>query len=372
MDSPTSPDDLEPSAAPNRRGLRTGFTTGACAAAAAKAATQALIQQRPISAVQIWLPAGREVEFTINRCDVGATAATCSVIKDAGDDPDVTHGAEIRARVSWSGGAGVELLGGEGVGTVTRVGLGLQVGGPAINPVPRRMIAREVRGALADAPGQGVTVEISVPGGERMAKRTLNPRLGIVGGISILGTTGIVRPYSTAAWRASVEQAIDVAVANGQRHIVLSTGGRSEQFAQGLFDLPEVAFVEMGIFTGRALQRCARRGAERATLVGMIGKLSKIAQGHLQTHVAGNQVDPPFLAHLAAEAGATAQLHAEISRANTARHAQELALAAGLNAWFDVICREAARASAAHVHGALRVGCVLFDFNGTVLGQVEA
>lgn len=350
--------------------MRTGFTTGACAAAAARAAATALAEQRTIDTVEIWLPAGQSTRFTLHTCEWTDTEATCSVIKDAGDDPDVTHGAEIRARARWMDAPGVALRGGEGVGTVTRVGLGLEVGGPAINPVPRRMIDAEVRKALGDTlEHRGLEVEISVPGGDTMAKKTLNGRLGIIGGISILGTTGIVRPYSTASWRASVEQAIDVAAANGQRHIVLTTGGRSERYAQREIALPEIAFVEMGIFTGRALERCARRGATRVTLGGMIGKLSKTAQGHLQTHVAGNQVDPPFMADLAAQSGAPADLVESIRGANTARHVQELVQAAAFAPFFNAVCREAASQCTEHVHGAFPVDCLLFDFDGAVLGR---
>jgi cobalt-precorrin-5B (C1)-methyltransferase len=355
-------DSLPP--APNRRGLRTGFTTGACAAAAAKAAALALTRQSPVEKVSIRLPIGREVTFALNRCEFDPGHATCSVIKDAGDDPDVTHGAEIVASVSRA--ERFQLAGGEGVGTVTRPGLGLEVGGPAINPVPRKMIAESV----AEVTAESLRVEVSVPGGERMAKKTLNGRLGIVGGISILGTTGIVRPYSTASWRASVEQAVDVAAANGVREVVLSTGGRSEKFSQALFPLlSELAFVEMGEFTGHALKRCALRGIEHASLAGMIGKLSKIAQGHFMTHVAGNQVDPGFLAELALEAGANSELADSIRHGNTARHVQEMAGPAGLNRFFSLICERASAQCSDLVHGKVSVETLMFDFDGHLLGR---
>lgn len=355
-------DSLPP--APRRRGLRTGYTTGACAAAAAKAAALALTAQECVPEVTISLPIGQAVTFVVYDCVVSPDAAVCSVIKDAGDDPDVTHGAEIRALVRRA--ERFELAGGEGVGTVTMKGLGLDVGGPAINPVPRRMIAESV----AEVTNDPLRIEISVPGGERMAKKTLNGRLGIVGGISILGTTGIVRPYSTASWRASVEQAIDVAAANGVTEVVLSTGGRSEKFSQALFPkLPELAFIEMGEFTGHALKRCALRGITRAVLAGMIGKLSKIAQGHFMTHVAGNKVDPEFLAELALEAGASRELGERIRHANTARHVQEMAVPAGIAGLFDLICRRASECSNALVHGKVRTETVMFDFDGNVLGR---
>ena len=349
---------------PRRRGMRTGFTTGACAAAAAKAAASALLEQRCPAQVEIGLPAGRRVTFAVATCHLSDAEALCGVIKDAGDDPDCTHGAEIRARVRLSPKAA--LVGGEGVGTVTRPGLGLEVGGPAINPVPRKMIAASV----SEVTSEPVWVEISVPGGEQMARKTLNGRLGILGGISILGTTGIVRPYSTASWRASVEQAVDVAAANGVRHVVLSTGGRSEKFSQAIMpELPEIAFVEMGEFTGHALKRCVARGIKRATLAGMVGKVSKIAQGHFMTHVAGNQVDPKFLAEIASESGAPAELTDRVAHANTARHAQEMLLAAGATAFFGELSRRASTACRDLVRHRVEIDTILFDFDGNVLGR---
>jgi cobalt-precorrin-5B (C1)-methyltransferase len=353
-----------------RRGLRTGYTTGACATAATKAAVIGLLSDHVPAQVTIWLPIGREATFTLHRVERDDAGVLCSVIKDAGDDPDVTHGAEICARVWWRDAPGLELRGGPGVGTVTRPGLGLAVGGPAINPVPRRMITQAVEEAAGSLDGRGLVVEISVPRGEEMARKTLNARLGIFGGISILGTKGIVQPYSTAAWRASVEQAVDVAAANGQQHLVLTTGGRSEKFAQALLDLPEIAFIEMGIFTGHALKRCVQRGIRRVTLGGMIGKFSKLAQGHFQTHVAGNQVDVAFLAGLAAAEGAPEALVAEMRQANTARHVQELAQAQGLGGVFTRLCQLVAERAFAYVAGRLAVETLLFDFDGTVLGRV--
>jgi cobalt-precorrin-5B (C1)-methyltransferase len=357
-----------------RRGLRRGFTTGACATAAALAAARALASGRRARSETIHLPAGMDATFRLHRFRLGRGQAFASVIKDAGDDPDVTHGAEICARVRWVEQPGIHLKGGHGVGTVTRQGLGLEVGGPAINPVPQRMLNEHLSGLLGNRlEQQGLEVTIEVPRGEEMAKKTLNGRLGIVGGISILGTTGIVVPYSTAAWRASVEQAIDVAAANGQRRVVLSTGGRSEQFAMALLpDLPEVAFVEMGEFTGHCLKRCARLGLERASLAGMVGKMSKIAMGHFMTHVAANQVDLLFLSDLAAECGASRAVVEEIREANTARHFQEIAMANSLRAVFGRLAEEVCARSVQLVNGALVVDCFVFDFDGTLLGEATA
>ena len=262
------------------------------------------------------------------------------VVKDAGDDPDVTHGAHLTARVTLRDAPGLELRGGPGVGTVTKPGLGLEVGGPAINAGPRAQIAAAVA-EVFDTDEVGVVVEVSVPGGEKMARRTSNPRLGIVGGISILGTTGIVRPFSTAAWRASVGQAIDVMDAQGERTLVLTTGGRSERAARRLApELPEVCFVEVGDFTGYALKRAVALEFERCLFVGMAGKLSKLGAGVLMTHWTRSKVDPQFLAALTAEAGGDEDVVAAVSEANSARHAYELWEAAGVDAGARPAVRE--------------------------------
>lgn len=328
--------------------------------------------ERPAT-VTIPLPIGSEATFTPVSWAISPGRCACGVVKDAGDDPDVTHGAEIRAAVRWLDRPGMHLRGGEGVGTVTLPGLGLEVGGPAINPVPRRMIegcVADVAGALLER--RGIEVEISVLGGAELAKRTMNARLGIVGGLSILGTTGIVKPYSTASWRASVEQGIDVAAANGEPHLVLSTGGRSERHAIRLLRLPELAYVEVGIFMGAALRRCVARGVARVTIAGMVGKFAKMAQGHLQTHVAGNVVDPGFLSQLARAHGASDELTRAIAGANTARHVQELVQASGSAAFFPALAGAVAEQARRHVRGTLDVEAVLFDFDGRMLGRGEA
>lgn len=354
---------------PRAKGMRTGYTTGACATAAATAAARALLTGRAVESVVITLPIGKRVRFLVHACAVTLGEARCSVIKDGGDDPDVTHGAEVCATVRSSTAPGIELRGGEGVGTVTRPGLGLDVGGPAINPIPRQMILEHVGQALAEPGHGGLVVTISIPGGRELAKKTLNPRLGIVGGLSILGTTGIVRPYSTAAWRASVGQSIDVAAANGIAEVLMSTGGRSERYGQMLLGLEEMALIEMGEFTGYALRRAAARGIQTVHLCGMIGKFAKIAQGHLMTHVAGNQVDTAFLAKIAEDEGAPDVLVETIRAANTARHVQELAVAHGLTRLFPAICERVLDRCWQCVGGALALDVVMFDFDGPVLGR---
>src|SRR5947209_2980668 len=231
--------------ASDRENLRSGYTTGACAAAASRAALLALVSQRAIAEVAIYLPAGPSVTFALHSCTFTESEGRASVIKDAGDDPDVTHLAEICSRVTWESEPGVIFRRGVGVGLVTKKGLPVPPGEPAINPAPRRLIADTVGEVLAGRglAERGVVVEISVPRGEELAKKTFNPRLGIVGRISILGTTGIAVPYSTAAWVASVTQEIDVAAAQGLRQLVLTVGARGERLARGLLPLPEEAFV---------------------------------------------------------------------------------------------------------------------------------
>jgi cobalt-precorrin-5B (C1)-methyltransferase len=295
--------------------------------------------------------------------------AYAAVIKDAGDDPDCTHRAEHWARVRLRADGRVELARGEGVGLVTKPGLGLPVGGPAINPVPRAHIAAEVA-KLAPC---GADVTLGITDGEALATRTLNERLGIIGGLSILGTSGIVHPYSTAAFRASVSQAIDVAVELGVDHVVLTTGGRSERFAMELLpSLPEPAFVQMGDFIGYALDHAAQRGVRTATICGMIGKLSKMADGRTMTHASGSEVDTHLLAEVARGVGADDNLCRDIAGANTGRHVQELVVAAGLSGFFDALCERVSVVLSAHLMGRHavppQVRAVLCDFSGPALG----
>lgn len=357
----------------NPQGTREGYTTGACAAAAAQAACRLLERDERPETVRVPSPLGFDLVIPINRLNLGTGFATAGVIKDGGDDPDVTHGAEVLATVRRVDAPGVHICGGPGVGTITQPGLELPPGSPAINPVPRLMIAQGVAIAMgAEHPAPGVEVTVSIPGGEALAKKTLNARIGIVGGLSILGTTGIVRPMSTASWRASVLQSIDVAAANSLAHVVLTTGGRSERFAEGLYPaLPEMAFVQMGIFTGDALRRAAERGVPRVSVCGMIGKLAKLAAGQMQTHVAGGGVDVALLADLARAAGAQAELVVAIAEANTARHVEDLIDAAGFTRFYEHLAQQVAAVCRDHAGGRLGVEAVLFDFEGRVLGRAE-
>src|SRR5215203_3764748 len=346
--------------------LRTGWTTGTCAAAAAKAAAEALVSGEAQEEVEIQLPRKGEekrVRFAVERCAVGEAWAEAVVVKDAGDDPDVTHGAHLTARVSWREGVGIELDRGEGVGAVTKPGLGLPVGGPAINDVPRRMISYSVEEVLNPAE-RGVRVVLRVPGGEEMAEKTTNPRLGIVGGISILGTTGIVRPFSTASWRASVGQAVNVIGAQGYNTLVLSTGGLTEKAAMRLLpDLEEVCFIEVGDFTGHALKGAIKNNVERVFFVGMVGKLTKLAAGIMMTHWTRSKVDNDLLADITKKAGGRAEIVEEVREANTARHAYELWREAGLERAPDLLCTLAAENLEEFVKGKLEARAIMVDFD---------
>ena len=324
--------DLPRTAKVRKKALRTGWTTGTCASAAAKAATTALDTGQIQVTVEVGLPDGQRVSFPVDACTLSEDErqAEAVVVKDAGDDPDVTHGARLTATVRWRDEPGIELDGGVGVGVVTKPGLGLELGGPAINPVPRTMITQAV-GEAVDLSKHGVRVIISVPDGELMARKTTNARLGIIGGISILGTTGIVRPFSTASWRASVEQAISVLAAQGEDTVVLCTGGRTEKGAMKLLpELPEVCFVEVGDFTGAALRQAVRHELKRVVFAGMAGKLTKLAAGVLMTHYTRSKVDLALLKDVTQAAGGSQDLADSVANANTARHAAELWDQAGL------------------------------------------
>jgi cobalt-precorrin-5B (C1)-methyltransferase len=338
--------------------LRTGWTTGTCAAAAAKAAAMRLRDGVFPERISVTLPKGERPTFPLAQTACGKDWAEAGVEKDAGDDPDVTHGAVIVARVeAGAPGTGVVFRAGEGVGTVTKAGLPIAPGEPAINPVPRQMIARalaEVMGADPDA-----IVTVSVPGGAEIARRTWNPRLGIEGGLSILGTTGIVRPFSCSAWIASIHRGIDVAVATGAEHVVGATGSSSEDAVRRLYpDLPETAFLDMGDFAGGLLKYLRLHPVPRITVAGGIGKMTKLAQGARDLHSKRSQVD---FARLAAMAGDPA-----LAASNTALEALERAGPA--------LAQAVAEAAAAEVEGMLApapvaVEVIVTDRTGTIHGR---
>jgi cobalt-precorrin-5B (C1)-methyltransferase len=355
------------------RGGRTGFTTGANAAAAARAAALGLVQEQVPAQSECLLPDGSRVVFAIEDGRVEGDLAHAVSVKDAGDDPDVTHGARLTVDVRRIAGGGgtVALAGGPGVGIVTRPGLGLPVGEAAINPVPRRNIVENVRAAALPllTAGDGLEVTVSVPGGATMAERTLNARLGILGGISILGTTGIVRPYSTAAFRSALIQAVRVAARQGETRVVFTTGGRTESAAMAAFPkLPEVCFVQMGDFVKAAFRAALRAGMTDIVVGAMAGKLTKIAQGLPVTHAWRAPLDRGLVADAAAEAGAPPQLVADIRAADTARLAAERLAVLGLGeALHRALAQRAWASLRRHYPGQYRLRILACDFDGRAL-----
>lgn len=352
-----------------KRPLRYGWTTGTCATAAARAAVEALWTGNFPDPVKITLPGGQTPAFALAfhaRSDDNATAA---IVKDAGDDPDVTHGALVVVKVRSGGaGRGVTFVAGAGVGTVTRPGLPIAPGEPAINPVPRRMISEAISEAAAlFSKSPDVIVEISVPGGDKLAEKTLNPRLGIVGGISILGTTGIVVPFSCSAWIHSIHRGIDVARACGITHVAGATGSTSEAGIAKLYALPDVALIEMGDFAGGMLKYLKAHPVERVTIAGGFAKLSKLAQGRLDLHSRRGLVDMDQIAAWLGEAGGNPELVERARTANTAVHALEIARGAGIDLATVIADRAAVEAAKMMAGSGAKLDVVVFDRQGVKL-----
>ena len=355
------------------RELRRGWTTGACAAAATRAAYTALVTGRFPDPVSVTLPGGEAPSFPLVLAERGRSHGRAGVRKDAGDDPDVTHGALVESWVRQApAGAGIVFRAGEGVGIVTRPGLSLAVGDPAINPAPRRMIA-EMLHALAPALGgpADVSVAIAIPDGRRLARQTMNGRLGIVGGLSVLGTSGIVKPYSCAAWIASIRQGIDVAAAAGASHLAAATGRVSEQAAQAHYGLDEACLIDMGDFVGATLKLIRRKPPPRLTIAGGFGKISKLADGHMDLHSARSAVDREGLLGRLAALGASRATLAEARRAGSAGAILQAASAAG-SPLADIVAAAArARVDAALADATPRpcVDVLIVDRTGCIVGR---
>ncbi|WPY95507.1 cobalt-precorrin-5B (C(1))-methyltransferase [Limimaricola variabilis] len=343
--------------------LRRGWTTGACAAAATRAALIRLWGGDWPEQVSITLPRGETPVFAVTHRAEGEGWAEAGIIKDAGDDPDVTHGALIVARVRGAPG-GVTFQAGEGVGMVTRPGLPIPPGEPAINPVPRAMMEEVVAELAAEqARAPDIEITISVPGGAELAARTWNPRLGITGGLSILGTTGIVRPFSCAAWIASIQRGVDVARAAGLGHVAGCTGATSEKVVQSLHGLPDHAMLDMGDFAGGMLKYLTKHPVPRVTIGGGIGKITKLAQGAVDLHSSRSQVDFAALAELAGVPG--------IAEANTALEASRLAPELGQCVAETALARVTERFGTAHDGSRIRFDVVVIDRAGAILGRAS-
>ncbi|HVJ52835.1 MAG TPA: cobalt-precorrin-5B (C(1))-methyltransferase [Aliidongia sp.] len=356
--------------------LRRGWTTGACAAAAARAAYQALLAGNFPERVAIRLPKGDAPSFAIERTAEGEGWAEAGVIKDAGDDPDVTHGALILTRIAPAPpGAGLVFRAGTGVGTVTRPGLKLAVGEPAINPGPRRYIQWAIEDAAAECGGPtapDLEITISIPGGVDLALKTMNGRLGILGGLSVLGTTGIVVPYSCASWIHSIQRGVDVARAAGIEHLAAATGSTSEAAIRQLYGLPEQALIDMGDFVGGTLKYLKRHPVGTLTLAGGFAKMAKLAAGHLDLHSSRSRVETAALARLLGDLGASAEAVADAAAAAGA--GEVLAIAHGLGADFEaaLVRRIAAAArdvALAQLAGKTAIEVAIFDRTGMLAGR---
>ena len=352
-----------------KRVLRSGVTTGASAAAAARAAALLFFMGERNPVVQVINPQGLSIEVPVKEVFLTDGGAQAVVVKDGGDDPDVTNGLDIVAELRPAP-AGFALLGGEGVGTVTSPGLPAPAGSPAINPVPARMIRQAVEPLIP--PGSGVSVTISVPGGAEAARRTLNSRLGIQGGISILGTTGIVRPMSLEALRDSLAPFVSKAAALGLRRVVLTPGGAGYRQAVEEYGFDPEAVIEMSNFVGFMLERCVDSRLESVLLWGHVGKLAKVAGGIFNTHSRVADGRREILAAYAALFGAKKELIAEILNINTLEGALRLIEGAGLSAVFHRLASEASRRAADYVWGRLAVGSVITARDGRIIGLDSA
>lgn len=348
---------------------RAGWTTGACAAAAAKAAYGALLGRGFGDTVTIELPKDRRPTFQLTLAERGEGWTRAAVVKDAGDDPDVTHGASVIATLrAGAPNSGLIFRAGDGVGTVTRPGLPIPPGEPAINPKPRQIIEANLR-AVSDRP-LDLEVEVSIPGGAALAEKTLNPRLGIVGGLSVLGTTGVVVPYSCSAWIQSIHRGIDVARATGMPHVAAATGRTSEETARRLYGLPLEATIDMGDFVGGMLKYLRRHPLPRVTIAGGFAKLAKLAQGHMDLHSSRSRLDLARLAALAGNLGAAEPLRNRIEAANTG--AEALNLCAGEGVPIAAAVARGAREAALAGAGATAIDILMVGREGEVLASTDA
>ncbi len=353
--------------------LRRGWTTGACATAATTSAYTALLTGTFLDPVEIVLPGGKPVAFSLATERLADGVATAGIVKDAGDDPDVTHGALVLASVRAGAlGSGVRFVAGEGIGTVTKPGLPLPVGEPAINPVPREMMRAAIATVARSCGGRGdVTIELAIPSGAEIAQHTWNPRLGILGGLSILGTTGIVVPYSCAAWIATIHEGIDVARACGHAHVAGSTGSTSEAAVARMFALPLGALIDMGDFVGGLLKYVRLHPVPRVTIAGGFAKMTKLAQGNLDLHAKRSEVDLSALAELARDGGADEVLVHEIATAHTGLEAHVCAANSGFALGQLVAARARTTALGVLAGASIELDVLVVDRDGTPVAHAR-
>lgn len=354
----------------NKNTLKRGWTTGACALAATQAAYTALLTGTFPDPVKISLPQGETPSFPLALENLVGGVAKAGIIKDAGDDPDVTHGVLVIAAVRLIKDNEVKFVGGQGIGRVSLPGLPLPVGEPAINPKPREMICSAIR-KLADhySHAGGVEVEIAIPGGEVLAEKTWNSRLGITGGLSILGTTGVVRPFSCSAWIHSIHRGIDVARANGLQHIAGSTGKTSESAVKEIYSLPVHALVDMGDFAGGMLKYLRHNPVSRVTIAGGFAKITKLAQGFLDLHSGRSQVDFEWLASSAVTLGANSELIDKVRNAKSAGRVLQLSQRHNISIGNWVADRAAETALRVLADSPIKLDVRVFDRGGALVGQ---
>ena len=347
--------------------LRNGYTTGTCAQGAAKASAMMLVTRKLLDRVEVETSSGVKLHLPLIDPEVGNDYAKCGVIKDSGDDPDITHGAKIYAMVRICSKLGVTIKGGEGVGIVTKPGLAVPVGEYAINPIPREMIWKEVSQFLPE--DTGLEVIISVPQGEELAQRTFNPRLGILGGISILGTTGIVEPKSVEAYKTSLSLQLDILKATGYRKATLVLGYVGERFCKAVLELPDDSIIKIGDHVGFMLEQCVRKRIEEVLLIGHIGKLVKVAYGQFNTHSRSGDRRIETIAQYAARWGADSETIEAILKETTAEATVELLRGKGLMTIFDHIAQQVVSQANEFASGKLKLTCIILSLGGEVLGS---
>lgn len=357
--------------------LKNGYTTGTCAQAAAKAAVTMLIRRRPLKEINIITPSGVKLKLSVIDPVIGAYRVSCAVIKDSGSDPDVTNGTRIYAEVRFSKRPGVLVRGGKGIGRVTKPGLASAVGEYAINPVPRRMIIKEISAYQSYCSKiekgkermRGFEAAISVPDGERLSKLTFNPRLGVVGGISILGTTGIVEPKSLAAYKASLALQLDVLKASGYKKAAVVLGYVGERFCKDTLKLKDDVIIKVGDHIGFILKACAKKKINEVFLAGHIGKLVKVAAGQFNTHCQYGDNRIGTIVAYARQCGAREAVIKEVSGQDTAEAAVKILKDNSLDEVFDKIAKRAAEKINSLVNGALKITCVILSLKGEVLAS---
>jgi len=351
----------------NGRKFRKGYTTGSCAAAAAKAAVAMLVSGNPLENISIDTPAGTRLNLAVNDVMFYEHSVRCSIVKDGGDDPDITSGLKVFAGAAFTSEEGIRITAGEGIGTVTLPGLKVEVGKPAINPVPMQMILKEVQEVLPG--GKGVEIVLSVPGGGEAAKKTYNPRLGVIGGISILGTSGIVTPMSEEAWKESVELELSITAARGYKDIVYTFGNYGESFAINTMALDKNRIIKISNFVGFMLDKAMDYGVNSILLVGHLGKLVKVAAGIFHTHSRVADARMEILAAYSALEGAPGDVVAEIYKCTTTEAAAAIIKRYGLTGVFDRIVNNSSVRCGEYMFNRVKTGTVLFNEDNTLLAM---